>query len=80
MAKSVPAFVTYSRKDSEFALRLARDLEAAGVDVWLDQLKLIPGQVWDRKIEAAVMNNPCMIVILSPASDFRRLRRSRKRV
>jgi TIR domain-containing protein len=62
------AFVRYSREDSDFALKLARDLLTAGVRVWLDQLNLIPGQEWDREIEAAVMNCPRMLVILTPTS------------
>jgi len=67
--ESAPAvFVSYSRADSEFALKLVRDLKAAGISVWLDQLDIIPGQVWDREIEAAVVISPCMLVILSPTS------------
>src|SRR6266852_3699466 len=30
------AFFSYSRQDSEFALKLAKDLRAAGAAVWLD--------------------------------------------
>jgi TIR domain len=38
-----PAFVSYSRDDSEFALRLVKDLTAAGASVWLDQVNLSLG-------------------------------------
>ena len=34
----------------------------------MDQLDIAPGQRWDRAVEDAVANCPCMIVILSPAS------------
>ena len=33
-----PIFVSYSRHDADFALRLGRDLRAAGVNLWIDQL------------------------------------------
>jgi TPR repeat protein len=62
------AFFSYSRDDSEFALRLAQELKAAGANVWIDQLDIEPGQEWDSAIEAAVTQSPRMLLILSPAS------------
>jgi TPR repeat protein len=62
------AFVSYSREDSEFALRLAQDLKAAGANVWLDQLELVPGRAWDNSIEDALLGAQQMLVILSPTS------------
>jgi TPR repeat protein len=63
-----PAFVSYSRDDSGFALRLVKDLTAAGANVWLDQVNLAAGQRWDRAIEIALTSCGRMLVILSPAS------------
>jgi hypothetical protein len=62
------AFFSYCRDDSKFALRLAGDLKAAGADVWLDQLDILPGQRWDRTVEDALTNCSRMLVILTPAS------------
>jgi hypothetical protein len=62
------AFFSYSRDDSEFALRLAGDLKAAGANVWLDQLDIRPGDRWDHAVEGALTRCPCLLVILSPAS------------
>jgi hypothetical protein len=62
------AFFSYSREDSEFALRLANDLRAAGSAVWIDQLDIGPGQRWDRVVQSALENCPSVLVILSPAS------------
>jgi hypothetical protein len=67
-ADVVAAFFSYSWDDSSFVVRLARDLKAAGANVWLDQLDIIPGQRWDRTIEDALKNCPRLIVILSPTS------------
>lgn len=63
-----PAFVSYSREDSGFALKLAGDLKAGGANVWLDQLDIIPGERWDNAVENALNNCTRMVVILSPAS------------
>ena len=62
------AFISYSREDSEFALRLAKDLKEVGAAVWLDQLDIAPGQRWARAVEEALNTCPRMLVILSPAS------------
>ncbi len=62
------AFISYSREDSEFVLRMARDLKAAGANVWLDQLDIQPGQRWARALQDAITNAPRFVVILSPAS------------
>jgi len=69
MAIDTPlAFFSYARDDSQFALQLAKDLKAAGVPVWLDQLDILPGQRWDQAVEDALANCPRMLVILSPSS------------
>ena len=67
-ATTTATFFSYSRKDSEFAARLARDLKAAGANVWLDQIDIEPGMEWDRAVEEAVKAAPRILLILSPAS------------
>jgi len=66
--ESQTAFISYSREDSEFALKLAGDLKAGGAAVWLDQLDIAPGQRWARAVQDALNECPRMLVILSPAS------------
>ena len=69
MPQDVPsAFFSYSREDTEFAFKLAKDLKAAGANVWLDQLDIKPGEWWDRAVEDAVTHCPRMLIVLSPAS------------
>jgi hypothetical protein len=47
---------------------MARDLKAAGANVWLDQLDIQPGQRWARALQDAITSAPRFVVILSPAS------------
>ncbi len=61
-------FFSYAREDGDFVLRLAKDLRAAGVDLWLDQLDILGGQRWDEAVEAALQACPGMITVLSPAA------------
>jgi hypothetical protein len=68
VTQGTQAFFSYCREDSEFALKLAGDLKAAGVTVWLDQLDIAPGQRWDRAVEDALENCSRLVVLLSPAA------------
>src|SRR3954447_7157255 len=61
-------FLSYSRADERFALRLGKDLRAHGVAVWVDQLDIRPSEHWDRAIERAVSASRGLVVILSPRS------------
>jgi len=61
-------FLSYSRSDEQFALRLAKDLRAGGVAMWVDQLDIRPSEHWDRAIERAVRACSGLVVILSPRS------------
>ncbi len=61
-------FISYSRANSDFAVRLASDLKAAGFDVWLDQLDIPTGARWDDEIEKALEKSNIFLIILSPES------------
>jgi len=68
VSDALATFFSYSRDDSEFALRLAEDLKAAGANVWIDQLDIPAGMPWDRMVEDALNSCPHILVILSPIS------------
>jgi hypothetical protein len=59
-------FVSYSRADSPFAVKLASDLRANGASVWIDQLDIAAGARWDDAIEEALRRSARVIVLLSP--------------
>ncbi|HKY54476.1 MAG TPA: TIR domain-containing protein [Anaerolineales bacterium] len=66
-------FISYSRKDIDFARKLAGDLEKAGYDVWWDLTDLRGGDDWVRVIPAAIESSVFFLVVLSPnsaASDW----------
>src|SRR5215475_5651187 len=62
------AFFSYVYEDGEFALRLAKDLRAAGAAVWIDRLDIKVGQHRDRAVEEALAECPQLLLILSPTS------------
>ena len=61
-------FFSYSRADAEFVLRMAGDLRVAGIDLWLDQEDIPPGERWDRAVEDAMKSAPTLLVVLSRVS------------
>ncbi|HEY3476475.1 MAG TPA: SUMF1/EgtB/PvdO family nonheme iron enzyme [Anaerolineales bacterium] len=61
-------FISYSRADGPFAIRLAKDLKSAGYDVWLDQLDIPTGARWDDEIESALEACTTFMIVLSPQS------------
>lgn len=61
-------FISYSRINKEFAVKLAKELKTAGFPVWLDQLDIPTGSRWDDELEKALRECPVFMVILTPAS------------
>ncbi|MCI0551775.1 MAG: toll/interleukin-1 receptor domain-containing protein [Anaerolineae bacterium] len=61
-------FISYSRKDIDFARKLAGDLEKAGYDVWWDLTDLRGGDDWVKTIPAAIASSQHVIVVLTPDS------------
>jgi hypothetical protein len=58
-------FVSYAREDQEAAKSLQARLEEAGLDVWLDEKRLLPGAVWDSEIEVNIQRCSLFLPLLS---------------
>src|SRR5512141_2888573 len=67
-AKEQHTFISYSRSNMDFALRLARALKEAGYPVWVDQMDIPVGARWDDELEIALDACGIFLVILTPAS------------
>jgi hypothetical protein len=68
MAK-VGIFVSYARGDgADLALRLQRDLTAAGFDAWLDTQRIGGGASWTVEIEEAIDWAQVVLALLTPVS------------
>jgi hypothetical protein len=61
-------FISYSRVNKDFALKLARELKSEGFPIWLDLLDIPAGARWDDEIEWALHECGIFMVILTPAS------------
>ncbi len=58
-------FLAHARSDQESVRSLYQRLTRDGVDAWLDQVKLLPGQDWEYEIRKAVRGSDVVIVCLS---------------
>ncbi len=58
-------YIAYTREDALFAIQIADDLAALGVDVWLDLKELGPDIDWAAAQQGAIAASEGLIVILS---------------
>lgn len=62
------AFISYSRVNKEFAVKLAQGLRSDGYPVWFDQFDIPTGSRWDDEVEKALRECSVFMIILTPAS------------
>jgi type III secretion protein V len=68
MTARIKVFLSHSSADKDLARRLARDLQSANVDVWLDQWEIGVGEEFGQRIEQGLEEVDFVIVLLTHAS------------
>ena len=63
------AFISYSRKDTEFVEKLERDLNARGVVTWRDQTSIVGSEDWYASIVQGLENAYAVILVVTPNAD-----------
>jgi hypothetical protein len=61
-------FISYSRRDIETVESIVAQLEAAGIEVWLDREAIMPGKQWRKQIVEGIDTAEAFILNLSPNS------------
>jgi TIR domain len=61
-------FISYSRRDVEVVESIISQLEAAGIEVWIDREAIKPGQQWRKQIVEGIDTAEAFILNLSPNS------------
>lgn len=70
-AKGISAtrvFISYSRKDQEFADRLEHALKARGLVPLIDRSEIGPFEDWWKRIESLILQADTMVFVISPDS------------
>jgi len=62
-------FLSYTRANKDFAIRLAKELKSEGFPIWLDTLDIPPGARWDVEVEKALVDCDIFMVIITQASS-----------
>lgn len=60
-------FVSYSRKDIEYATQLVSAIRANQIPVWIDS-HIQPGETWPKEIHDAISNSFAVVVVMTPNS------------
>jgi len=59
--------MSYSRRDEAVMRRVTGFLRKQGINVWVDNEKLVPGTpIWEEEIEKAIIGSGAVVVLLSP--------------
>jgi len=61
-------FLSYARQDRSIAKKIFDDLVNKGIDVWLDEKALLPGQNWVYEITQAISDCNYFLAVLSSNS------------
>ena len=61
-------FISHSWNDKKFVRRLASDLEARGISVWVDEAQILVGDSLITKIEQAIDDTRLFAVVISVSS------------
>lgn len=70
--EKIRVFLCHSKSDKDFVMELHGRLTALGCDPWLDEDKLLPGQIWEQEIPRAIKNSHVFLVCLSADSVTKR--------
>jgi hypothetical protein len=63
--RQLQVFLLYAHGDKKAVRSLYKRVVKAGVRVWLDEKKILPGQDWEYEIRKAIQNSVLVIVCLS---------------
>ena len=61
-------FISYSRRDGEFARELNAFLKANGRDVWVDWEDIPPASQWEQDIEESIAAAESVVFVVSGSS------------
>jgi len=66
MGDALRVFMCHCSENKPVVRALTKQLHDAHIDVWLDEERLLPGQLWENEITKAVRNADTVIICLSP--------------
>jgi TolB-like protein/tetratricopeptide (TPR) repeat protein len=68
---SSAVFISYASQDVEAALRIAKGLRDAGIEVWFDRSELRGGDAWDQNIRRMIRECTLLVPVISRNTEER---------
>jgi len=68
LKRPLKAFICYSKLDKDIVKGLSQNLRIQGVDPWVDEEKILPGQDWELEIEKSINSSDVIITCFSNRS------------
>jgi hypothetical protein len=68
MSRPLKVFLCHASEDKPAVRELYNKLVAQGIDAWIDEEKLLPGQDWKFEVPGALQNADAVIICLSSIS------------
>ena len=66
--RQLKLFLCHGSEDKPAVRQLYNNLISIGIDAWLDEEKILPGQDWQYEISKAVRNSDIIVICLSSTS------------
>ena len=64
-------FISYVRENRDRVSRLVSALRDAGIEIWIDDRSILPGQLWKASIDRAIRDSAYFVACFSSESDTR---------
>ena len=61
-------FISYSRRDLDFAERLVAALDARGFQAYVDKKDILPGEPWKERLGALILDADAVAFVITPNS------------
>lgn len=62
-------FISHASKDDRFVNQLDRNLDAVGLQPWIDHKHILPGADWDVAIKSALDASSTLVLVLTPDAN-----------
>ena len=66
--KPLKVFLCHAQEDKPFVRKMYNEFVAYGIEPWLDEKSILPGQDWTYEIKKAVKSSDVVIILLSDKS------------
>jgi len=71
-SRPLNVFLCHAKEDKESVIQLYEELNEYGVDPWMDEKDILPGQDWELEIRKAIRNCHAVLVCLTEHSVSKR--------